>query len=191
MLKAKYFPVLFTLCALMGALVTTSCADPKRSLGLNRTAPDEFTVISHAPLTMPPDYNLTPSSDVTVSAKKPAPVQTAQGALFSSTSNAKPYEGNIQDTGANVLLRKAGASPDNVAIRDTIAKEGAILVEQDKEFTDKLVFWRDGADDPTSFVVDAEKETRRLQGNQALGKPVTEGDTPYIARKKKALLEFN
>jgi hypothetical protein len=38
-------------------------------------------------------------------------------------------------------------------------------------------------------VVDAERETRRLRENQALGRPASEGDTPIVRRRQRGLLE--
>jgi hypothetical protein len=43
-----------------GALLLSGCTDLKRSIGLEKTSPDEFAVESRAPLTMPPDFQLRP-----------------------------------------------------------------------------------------------------------------------------------
>jgi Protein of unknown function (DUF3035) len=58
-------------CAVRGALfavayfcsvssLLSGCTDLKRSIGLEKTSPDEFAVESRAPLTMPPDFDLRP-----------------------------------------------------------------------------------------------------------------------------------
>ena len=180
-----------TISALAGFLVCSACSNPKKTLGLNRTAPDEFTVVARAPLTLPPDYNLTPPAEAVVAAERKTTTEKAKNTLFATSLTSEPVPVDVKDKGANIILSKAGASATDAGIRDTIAKEGALLIEQDKDFTDRLVFWRDPGDDPTAVAVDAEKEAMRLQSNQALGKSVTEGETPTIARKKKALLEFN
>jgi hypothetical protein len=49
------------------------------------------------------------------------------------------------------------------------------------------VFWRDP--EPYGDVVDPAAEQKRLQENAALGKPVTEGETPTIVRKQRGMLE--
>src|ERR1044072_3060180 len=36
------------------------CENTKEMLGLTKRSPDEFQVVSRAPLTMPPDYSLRP-----------------------------------------------------------------------------------------------------------------------------------
>ena len=185
-----YYYKFITVSVLAGLLVCSGCSNPKKTLGLNRTAPDEFTVVARAPLTLPPDYNLTPPAEAVAAERKTA-AEKAKDTLFATSLTREAIPVDVKDKGANIILSKAGASATDAGIRDTIAKEGALLIEQDKDFTDRLVFWRDPGDDPTAVAVDAEKETMRLQSNQALGKPVTEGETPTIARKKKALLEFN
>jgi Protein of unknown function (DUF3035) len=44
----------------VGGLLFSGCTDLKRSIGLEKTSPDEFAVESRAPLTMPPDFDLRP-----------------------------------------------------------------------------------------------------------------------------------
>jgi hypothetical protein len=45
---------------LAGVSLLPGCTDLKRSIGLEKTSPDEFAVESRAPLTMPPDFELRP-----------------------------------------------------------------------------------------------------------------------------------
>ena len=54
-----------------------------------------------------------------------------------------------------------------------------------------MIFWVD--DKPyEGSVVDAEKEQKRILENQALGKTITNGETPKIVRQRstKGLLDF-
>jgi len=48
------------LTSIVGLLGMTGCEGIKEQLGLNKKAPDEFTVITKAPLVMPPDFTLRP-----------------------------------------------------------------------------------------------------------------------------------
>ena len=61
------------------------------------------------------------------------------------------------------------------------------LLEADKSFSDRIVFWRKA--DLPGTAVDPVKETQRLRENQALGKSVSDGETPQIQRRKRAWLE--
>jgi hypothetical protein len=53
---ALFVTVLCSTCALL----LWGCTDLRRSIGLEKTSPDEFAVESRAPLTMPPDFELRP-----------------------------------------------------------------------------------------------------------------------------------
>ena len=54
----SFFAICFVCSA--GALLLLGCTDLKRSIGLEKTSPDEFAVESRAPLEMPPDFDLRP-----------------------------------------------------------------------------------------------------------------------------------
>jgi hypothetical protein len=41
----------------------------------------------------------------------------------------------------------------------------------------------------TQVDVDPTLEQKRIQENQSLGQPITEGETPTVVRKKKGALE--
>jgi hypothetical protein len=56
-----------------------------------------------------------------------------------------------------------------------------------RTLADTLTFWREP--EPYGEVIDPAAEQKRLQENSALGKPVTEGETPTIVRRKKGILE--
>jgi len=40
------------------ALITTGCTSTSRALGLEKSAPNEFNILTKAPLVVPPEYNL-------------------------------------------------------------------------------------------------------------------------------------
>ena len=48
-----------TAAALLAATLG-GCSSLRNTFGVERGGPDEFTVVRHAPLTLPPDYNLRP-----------------------------------------------------------------------------------------------------------------------------------
>ena len=51
-----------------------------------------------------------------------------------------------------------------------------------RNLIDRLLGWAIPVPDET--VIDAKAEAKRLRENEALGQPVTEGDTPMITRKR-------
>jgi len=182
------------LALILGGLALTvlvgGCEDTKQALGVGgKKAPDEFAVYAHAPLSLPPDYALRPPAPV---AKRPQDVaarESARRAVFGgnpagAVANPAPAGSS---RGLNDLLARTGALDTDPMIRTIVNRETSVLAEEDVTFTEKLMFW----DTPTAYgtIVDADKEAKRVQENQALGRPVTEGKTPSIKKKRKALLE--
>jgi hypothetical protein len=169
------------------------CSQAREILGYNKQAPDEFQVYARAPLSLPPDYNLRPPAPGAPRPQEGTARDQAASAVFGDYAfggSLGQALGEKQDLGSNgekAFLQSAGATGIDPSIRQTIDQETAALIEQDKSLIDSLIFWR--KPEPAGTVVDPTKETQRLQENAALGLPVTEGETPTIERKKKALLE--
>lgn len=170
------------------ATALAGCGDMRRTLGWERTPPDEFAVVARAPLSLPPDYSLRPPQP---GAPRPQEGSTRDQARDSLMGNRYGQRSMIDSMGRSpgemALLKKSGADQAQPNIRQTVNQETTALAEADKSFTDRMLFWR--KPDAPGTIVDPAKETRRIQENQALGKTVTTGDTPVIQRKKKALLE--
>ena len=90
-------------------------------------------------------------------------------------------------TGESAFLAQAGATQVQKGIRTTVNQDAVAAAAQDQHFIDSLLFWQ--KQEPPGTVVNARQEQQRLRENAALGKPVTEGSTPVIERRRKAPLE--
>ena len=157
----------------------------REDIGLERSPPDEFAVLTHAPLTIPPDFGLRPPVP---GAPRPREREVRDEARHILLRGAKTAAGGGAPTGGEqALLGRAGAANADPSIRGEVDRESGQIAAAERGFVDKLVFWRDP--DPAGEVVDAERESRRLRGNAALGKPVTSGTTPVIERRERGLLE--
>ena len=170
--------------SLLGLLALAGCGgdDLTRTFGLTRDAPDEFTVTTRAPLSMPPTYDLKPP---TPGASRPQELlqrQQAEAVLVpevalngSATAASSP--------GQQALMAAAGPGVAG-DIRNRVDAESA-LDSGSRSFTDRLMFWRT----PTApgTVVDAQRESQRLRQNAALGQSAQGGDTPIIQRKRTGL----
>jgi hypothetical protein len=174
------------LCALVLPMMLSGCADAKRALGYEKSAPDEFQVVQRAPLSMPPDFSLRPPQPGSVRPQEGSTRDQARQVL-TGTRQVTPISTSGRSNGDVILLKRAGAENIQPDIRVLVNKETQALAESDKSFSDKLVFWR--KPDAPGEVLDAVKETQRLRENQALGKSLSEGDTPQITRRRKAWLE--
>ncbi len=173
-------------------LALSACEGVRDQLGWNKQSPDEFRVISRAPLSLPPDFTLRPPEPGIPRPQEGTATQQARKAVFRlEQPKTQPLNEQVKADGRTLgelsLLKAAGADKIDPGIRRTIDLETQQLNAESEDFIDALVFWRDK--ETPGRVVDAAAETKRLRENAALGKAVTAGETPTIERKSKALLE--
>lgn len=163
------------------ALMVTACSQAKETLGLNKAAPDEFKVVRHAPLTMPPSYDLRPPAPGAPRPQEQTPKDQARDSLFGeAASQNKPVNANVTPA-ENALLQKAGAVDRRPNIRTAVDQEAAEAGDSEEAVIDKLMNLS-GIKEPAAKVVDPKKEIERIQKNKELGKPITEGETPSRKR---------
>jgi hypothetical protein len=174
--------------ALLAGLVLSGCGEARKALGYDKSPPDEFRIVSRAPLSLPPDYALRPPQP---GASRPqdqsSPQQARQAVLGSSGAPVRPAAPAGASAGESALLAKVGSPRNDPRIRELVDRESVALAEADRTFFDRLVFWQKPPEPGT--VVNPQLEAQRLRENQALGRAATEGDTPTIRRRKKGALE--
>ncbi|MGK2741502.1 DUF3035 domain-containing protein [Tepidicaulis sp. LMO-SS28] len=159
------------------------------ALGYGKDAPDEFAIVTKAPLTIPPDFSLRPPRPGAPRPQEIQPQQAAENALFGTqTVSMSAIEADTRSRGEQQLLAKADAADASSEIRDILDREGRALSDKDKSFVDSVVFWQEQAV-PDERLVDASAESRRIQQNEALGKPVTEGETPTVEPESEGWLD--
>jgi hypothetical protein len=193
-------PILLAALVVGLPLATGGCSGLKETLGLTKQSPDEFKVVSRAPLSMPPDYNLRPPTPGAPRPQEGSPRDQAAAAVFqysNTTSAAMPADAippvgegeseTAESSGESALLQSAGAAGVDPNIRQLVDSETAEDEANSRTLADTLTFWREP--EPYGEVIDPAAEQKRLQENSALGKPVTEGETPTIVRRKKGILE--
>lgn len=175
-------------------LLLAACSDGsvQDTLGINREAPDEFTVVSRPPLSLPPEFSLRPPRS------GEAPRGQSANDRARDVLNGKTTETQMQATdapakaapalseGADNLLKRAGASAADSDIRSKLTTDAATPVDTSnaKTLLDQIT----GAE-KNEPVVDAKKEAERLRDNKDAGKPVTEGDVPEITPKPRSLID--
>lgn len=162
-----------TLTGSMLALTLGGCAGAKRAFGMQKVAPDEFTVVTKAPLVLPPDYSLRPPQPGAPSPAYVEPGSRAQYALFGR-------DGQLSDTAGGYtmgeigLLDTTGGSAADPDIRKTINSETASLIEKDSSVVDDILFWQ--KTETSEPVIDAEAEAKRLKETGAV-KPAEDGES--------------
>jgi DUF3035 family protein len=161
-------------------MLLSGCSDGlSRTFGLTRDAPDEYTVTTRAPLSMPPDYNLRPPRPGAPRPQEQSERQQAEEALVPQLALGAPKADS--SAGQAALIQEAGpAAPSD--IRRTIDQE-ANRASSNEGFVDKLLYWR--KPDTQQAQVDAQKESQRLRENAALGQSPDVGSTPIIQQRKE------
>jgi DUF3035 family protein len=176
----------------LAALALGGCDGLSRGLGLEKVVPDEFAVVSRAPLAIPPDYSLRPPRPGAAPTQEVSPTDQAKQVVFRAGDQQAALPGADQRSeGENQLLKQAGAASAPPDIRQTIAKEArGEEAPVNETFVDKLLFWRGPEQSlgPTDTVIDPNMESTRLKGSQAAASapPTPNGlaGAPRIERSK-------
>ncbi|HEX2113081.1 MAG TPA: DUF3035 domain-containing protein [Alphaproteobacteria bacterium] len=182
-------PVALAPClVLLASLALSGCGDARKALGFEKAPPDEFRIVSRAPLSLPPDYALRPPQPGAARPQEQtSPQQARQALLGAGGAPVRPAAPEGASPGEAALLAKVGTPRTDPRIRELVDRESTALAEADRTFFDRLVFWQKPPEPGT--VVDPQREAQRLRENQALGRAATEGETPTIRRRRKGALE--
>ncbi|HEX3886889.1 MAG TPA: DUF3035 domain-containing protein [Phenylobacterium sp.] len=173
--------------ALFAATGLAGCVSTRNALGMQKVTPDEFRVVTKAPLVVPPDFALRPPAPGMPRPQELQPESAARTALLGQR------EGEARDDGEKLLVAKAGADKADPLIRYVVDDEFGDVAHKEKSFADRVMFWRgdktpkvvasapaDGAD-----PIDPAAEADRIA-------KLTGGKTVIIAREgqKKPLLKL-
>ncbi|XBQ16340.1 MAG: DUF3035 domain-containing protein [Oceanicaulis sp.] len=149
--------VLISAAALFGATACTSGV--RQALGTERTTPDEFRVVTIAPLTVPPEYNLRPPAPGELRAEDVFQDRQARRALFGDLDSSRASDAEI------LFAARAGAADANPDVRALIDGETAAIVRKRETLADRVMFWRDGEVrvDDEGNPIDPEAERARIE----------------------------
>ena len=161
---------------MISLLALSACGGVKEQLGVTRKPPNEFAVVKRAPLSMPPDYQLTPPRPGAPRPQEQATSEEAKEKLFGSTGGSAPAGSD------SILLGKAGTKNADPAIRARVDAETKEMNEENIPVARRLFGIGGDPNEAPVSVVDAKKENERLQQNKAQGKPATAGETPAVDR---------
>jgi len=164
---------------LLGATGLAGCDSASRAFGLAKVTPDEFRVVTKAPLTLPPDYSLRPPAPGEPRPQELQPESAAREALEGQR------QGDVRSDGERLFVAKAGADRADPLIRYVVDDEFGNIAHKDKSFADWVMFWKkgqptaptSGLGDPNAVTpIDPAIEDKRLA-------ELTGGKTVVIARR--------
>ena len=166
--------------ALLAAAGLAGCDTASKAFGLAKVTPDEFRVVTKAPLTLPPDYSLRPPAPGEPRPQELQPESAARQALIGQRA------GDVRSDGERIFVTHAGADHADPLVRYVVDDEFGNLAHKDKSFADYVMFWKKGepasppaaaqADANDSQPIDPAVEEKRLQA-------LTGGKTIIIARQ--------
>ncbi|HYP62536.1 MAG TPA: DUF3035 domain-containing protein [Acidocella sp.] len=160
------------------ALALAGCSDStKKEFGLEANPPDAFQVGVQPPLSLPPELGQLPPPNP--GEPRPQAVDAAQeGASVFSPGGAAA---GSESPGEQALLQQAGPTPP-ASIRAQV-NQNALIASKPPGFVSSLM----GNGPAPTPVVNAPAEQQRLQENEALGQPVTNGTTPQQTDQNEGL----
>jgi hypothetical protein len=173
--------------ALIAAAGLSGCDSAQKAFGMAKVTPDEFRVVTKAPLTLPPDYSLRPPAPGEPRPQELQPESAARQALVGQRA------GDVRSDGERMLVTRAGADHADPLVRYVVDDEFGNLAHKDKSFADYVMFWKRGqpaaapqselGDQDQTQPIDPAVEEKRLQA-------LTGGKTIIIARKGDAKVKL-
>lgn len=148
-----------------GALA--GCDTLRSAAGMDKSAPDEFAVLTKAPLTIPPDYNLMPPRPGAVPTNQTEPTDAAQTALFGS--DPQTVASQLPDSyspSEKLLLANAGIQNADPAVRQHLASDRKNMIGADDSFTNDILFWQKPKPTDPATPLNADEEARRLDAQR-------------------------
>lgn len=208
------------LIALSAALLSAcSGSDVRSTLGLNRSAPDEFKVVSRPPLSVPPEFNLLPP-DPGAPPLLDGDREKEARSLILDRLDTKNYDeeggaGEVDveshfktlsdfapksvDTAIDPVMSSSLETSGEATFLSNAGAEKADPKIRETIYKDRLTQPEedDGASplerwlglSESSSVVDPKAESERIKDNVEKGKPVNEGEVKTIDDKQDSVLD--
>ncbi|MGC1302046.1 MAG: DUF3035 domain-containing protein [Caulobacteraceae bacterium] len=114
-----------------------------------KLAPDEFRVVTKAPLVVPPEYALRPPTPGEPRPQELQPESQARQALLGQREAINRSEGEV------LLANRAGAAKADPLIRYVVDDQYGDIAHKEKPFADRVMFWRRGQPQVPASVQDA------------------------------------
>lgn len=181
--------LLITACAILSL---SACSTVKQELGMEKHAPDEFAVVTRAPLSVPPNYDLRPPEPGAARPQEMTTRDQAKQTVFETSVMDSPdaiiKTDSLESPVEQMLLHNSDASSTDPTIRRKVDSEAGQLLDAEDKTVNNILFWKDGPK-PTEVLVDPQAEKDRLKKNAEEGKSVTDGETPKFKPKDRGILD--
>lgn len=139
------------------ALGLGGCGQMRSSLGMTKSSPDEFAVMTQAPLTLPPDYTLRPPQPGASRPQEAAPRQAAAQAVFGSSPGA-----SASTSAEDSLVARAGGDNADPNVRQEL-DQTANVQQRSGVVTRTILAITGNGGAPEGDTIDAMDEAERLR----------------------------
>jgi hypothetical protein len=171
------------------------------AIGLDKSSPDEFRVVSRPPLSVPPQFSLRPPGDTSGAAPSVVPSHVKAQSLILNDGEGNTYELPAPNADTAVIpvtvsspqansaeaqfLKNAGADVADSSVRNMLEEEkiNRQIKKEESSWWDSMSVW-----EKKEPIVDAKKESERIQKNTEEGKPVNDGDVAETKEKDRGVL---
>lgn len=169
-------------------LVLASCSNTRESLNVGPAPPpDEFAVLTKAPLVIPPDFGLRPPNPGAPRPQGDTLIRGGQQILLQpGNEDSKSSTDKLTTDGEKALLSAAKIEKNNQSIRAIIALETQNISERGKSFAERVLSWQfpQGPD----VSINANEEADRLKQQGINGLPIS--TLQPAAKRKSNILNF-
>ncbi len=165
-----------TLLATVGSMAALGAVVAGCSAGSGKVQPDEFRIVTKAPLVIPPEYNVRPPRPGEPRPQELEPEQAARIALLGEQYAARASDGE------QAIVALTGGLTAPYSIREQIDLESGGIARKSRGFADRLLFWSDG-DTYVDTEVNPDLEAERLERLRTAEAATGEGATVQIRRR--------
>jgi hypothetical protein len=167
-----------TLIATCATLTLGGCASVRQALGSEKMAPDEFRVVSKAPLVVPPEFNLRPPRPGEARPMELRADLQARTAVFGVQMGAAATEGE------KLLVARAGGTNADPRIRAVIDEETGGVSRKPVGFADRILGRTPAAPTQPANPLSSEAEAERQRLEQLAIRNATGGQAVTIQQNK-------
>lgn len=162
----------------LGLVSLSACAGLKRITGSEKVTPDEFRVVTKAPLVVPPEFNLRPPKPGEARPLELRPDLQAKTAVFGVQTGIEASESE------KALISKMGATNADIRIREVIDEENGSISHKTLSLSDKILKFGKKAKEIPSNPIDAEAEAEALKSEAKSIENATGGKEVIIQQNK-------
>ncbi len=164
-------------------VAASGCAGAGKAMGAGKSPPDEFAILTKAPLTLPPDYALRPPRPGETRPQEKSPSERAKQLMLGDESTTAPTDGEL------ALIQSAGALNVDPNIRAILGAENGGWAEKDSSLANRVLFWRvnSGKIDDSAAPLRVDDPEAWLDGRRRSIEQVTAGEEVIIAKSSKIL----